>query len=104
VQAIARGAYHACAVESGGVQCWGDNADGELGNDATTSSNLPVQVYGLSGGVQSIVAGAGDDNGFTCALLASGAVECWGDNGVGTLGNNSTTYSHVPVTVGPWAP
>jgi alpha-tubulin suppressor-like RCC1 family protein len=42
---IAAGYVHSCALLSGdNVQCWGYNADGELGNAATTSSSTPVIV------------------------------------------------------------
>ena len=35
-----------------------------------------------------------------CAVLTSGAVDCWGDNTFGELGNGSTTDSDVPVATG----
>jgi alpha-tubulin suppressor-like RCC1 family protein len=93
--AIAAGEYYSCALVTGGILCWGANASGELGNNSTTQSNVPVTVSGLSGkGVTGIAAGSS----HTCAPVAGG-VECWGDNNLGDLGNNSTTSSSVPVTV-----
>lgn len=42
---VAGGGRHSCAVTSdGAVKCWGENADGELGNGTTTLSEVPVDV------------------------------------------------------------
>ena len=36
---------HACGVAvNGSVYCWGYNNDGQLGDNSTTSSNVPVHV------------------------------------------------------------
>ena len=96
VVAIAAGGWHTCALTmAGGVQCWGANAYGQLGNSATTNSSVPVAVSGLSSGVVAIAAGLE----HTCALTTAGGVQCWGRNGYGQVGNNSTTNSPVPVAV-----
>jgi alpha-tubulin suppressor-like RCC1 family protein len=80
--AIAVGYQHTCALISGGtVQCWGNNADGELGNGMLTSSSSPVPVMGLTNAT-AIVAGAF----HACALRSDHTVVCWGDNGDDQLG------------------
>ena len=98
VSAIAAGGNHTCAVADGRAYCWGDNREGQLGNDGTTHPSLPVTVdtSGVLAGktVTAIAAGAV----HTC-LLAVGQVYCWGSNHYGQLGNNSTTDSGVPVAV-----
>ena len=35
---------HACALKNGGVLCWGLNGFGQLGNNSTTASPVPVPV------------------------------------------------------------
>lgn len=96
VVSVALGNRHACAaLASGGVKCWGWGANGQLGNGSTATSNNPVQVSGLSSGITAIAAGY--QHSF--AIAASGAVQCWGANGNGQLGNGTNTQSTTPVTV-----
>lgn len=98
VTAISAGNAHTCATAGGKAYCWGNNKYGQLGNNTTTDSPVPVAVDTsgvLTGAVSTISAG----NGVTCAV-AGGAAFCWGDNGSGQLGNNTTQESAVPVAVG----
>jgi alpha-tubulin suppressor-like RCC1 family protein len=97
VQAVVAGTGHTCALLTGGaVSCWGSNADGVLGNGSTTplNSTAPLAVPGLSG-VTSLVAGAA----YNCALLASGAVECWGNGANGQLGTGAMAMATAPTAV-----
>ncbi|WP_419203901.1 putative Ig domain-containing protein [Bordetella trematum] len=95
VREISAGFKHTCAITNvGGVKCWGDNAYGQLGDNSTTPRLLPVNVVGLSTGVEHIVAGSN----HTCAMM-SGAVKCWGFNSTGQLGTNNTTTRLTPGSV-----
>ncbi|HEY4016418.1 MAG TPA: hypothetical protein VGM06_23950 [Polyangiaceae bacterium] len=94
---LAVGPNHACAVTGSGLQCWGENSDGELGNDTTTDSSLPVPVGPLTAGganwSSSLVVAGGH---HTCALAGPGILFCWGDNEFGQFGNGTTTSSLIP--------
>jgi alpha-tubulin suppressor-like RCC1 family protein len=102
VTAITSGANHACALlSSGGVDCWGLDDHGQLGNGGAipgTNSGSPVQVAGVGG--TGILAGATQISGgrmHVCALLSDHSVACWGRNENGELGNGTTTTSSFPV-------
>jgi alpha-tubulin suppressor-like RCC1 family protein len=87
---IAAGGYHTCALLSTGhVECWGDGYWGQLGNGiayngSAEGSNLPVEVAGIADAT-AIASG----NVFSCALLSTGHVECWGGSEYGQLGDGS---------------
>ena len=90
-RAVSAGGDHTCALLAGGsVECWGDNAHGQLGIgthggpstcNGDPCATTPVAVPGIS---SATAISAGADH--TCALLAGGSAECWGDNGDGQLG------------------
>ena len=101
-QALASASTHSCVIfnsstVTGGVQCWGRNSQGELGNLSTSDSHVPVVVQTSAGvalqGVTAIAAGGtSDPNGTTCAVV-SGGVDCWGNNSDGQLGYGSCCSS-----------
>jgi len=101
VTAIAAGTLSGYALKSDGtVWAWGQNSSGQLGNNLTTDSSVPVQVLDSTGstglsGVTAIAGGAG--SGY--AVKADGSVWAWGSNSSGQLGNNSIIDSHIPVQV-----
>jgi alpha-tubulin suppressor-like RCC1 family protein len=95
VESVAMGLFHVCALVNGGVWCWGNNTYGQLGDGTAPSpSSVPVQVAGLTSGVQAIAAG----QWHTCALV-NGNVVCWGANYSGQLGDGTTNDSTTPVQV-----
>lgn len=92
--AVTAGKYHTCALlETGGVQCWGYNMYGQLGNDSQVDRPLPQDVMWLSSNIQAITAG----ENHTCALSNAGEVLCWGNNYEGQLGIGTTEMQLVPV-------
>jgi alpha-tubulin suppressor-like RCC1 family protein len=99
VTSDATGGY--CALlATGGVVCWGSGANGELGNGQFSDSATPVQVQAVSGnGALSAVSSMTSDQDGFCALLASGAVDCWGNGTYGILGDGQFSDSATPVQV-----
>ena len=94
--ALIGGDYHTCAILVGGeMRCWGRNDNGQLGNGSTADSHVPVSVNGLG----STVTGGGAGRIHTCAVLSTGAAQCWGGNDNGQLGTGDLSPSLSPVTV-----
>ena len=88
------GGGHACAVIDGGLQCWGNNRYGQVGEGSTDYQSKPVEVFATDSGVTAVDAGGQ----HTCAVIRGG-VQCWGYNYHGQLGNGTTTDSERPVEV-----
>jgi prepilin-type N-terminal cleavage/methylation domain-containing protein len=114
---VVNGANHSCALlTTGHVLCWGANASGQLGDFTNTPRNYagdPSTIGSVCNtnlacatvpsrqlsGVASLVAGAD----FTCALMTTSHVQCWGANTNGQLGdftNTARNYAGGPTTVG----
>ncbi len=92
---VSVGSGHACALSSeGGVYCWGDGGEGQLGQGARADSGEPVRVAGPVL-FQSVSAGAL----HTCGLDQAGAAWCWGWNAYYQRGNPTDTATARPVAV-----
>lgn len=86
------GFAHTCSTITGKALCWGRNIVGQLGNNSTEDSLVPIEV-GPPG-----ITGFAPAKTHTCAVTNGGAW-CWGNNQYGQLGNGSTTSSLIPVQV-----
>jgi alpha-tubulin suppressor-like RCC1 family protein len=72
VAAVFAGYEHTCAaITDGSVECWGRDAEGQLGGPETYGQ--PVDVPGLTN-----VTGLAMGEFFTCADMADGTTKCWG--------------------------
>jgi alpha-tubulin suppressor-like RCC1 family protein len=98
--AVSVGDTHSCVLASGGtMQCWGSNFwYGELGDGTNIDSVLPVTAK-IPGKASAIGLGSS----HSCAVVditngTKGAIECWGRNFYGQLGNGKTIDSAVPVS------
>jgi hypothetical protein len=84
-------------MTDGTMRCWGENGSGQLGNNSNTDKKTPVTVNGITTADKVALLTAGDLH--TCAMVESGHVYCWGENGDGQLGDNTTTDRKVPTEV-----
>lgn len=95
---VAAGGYHSCALTTAeGVECWGKNSNGQLGDGTSSESTTPVTVSGLTSDIAAIGAGLL----HTCALTTTGGIKCWGNNQFGQLGDGRIcgSFYNTPVDV-----
>jgi alpha-tubulin suppressor-like RCC1 family protein len=85
--------------ESGQIQSWGKNTNGQLGNGAFFRRQLPIHLNStypiLEQPIEDIVFG----DYFTCTLMANGSVYCWGGNWYGQVGKGDLDYAAEPVKI-----
>ena len=92
------GGGHTGAVKTDGtLWTWGDNDDGQLGQNISrlTDRSSPVQV---GSGTNWYKVSAGTSH--TLATKTDGTLWGWGNNGNGQLGQNNTIRRSSPVQVG----
>jgi alpha-tubulin suppressor-like RCC1 family protein len=80
-------------LADGSVECWGSNASGELGTEAGVPCDdagavcSPTPVTGIP---QPAIQLAVEGN-HGCVVAIDHTVYCWGDNGMGDVGNGTYT-------------
>ncbi|HEY8377000.1 MAG TPA: hypothetical protein VIK91_10950 [Nannocystis sp.] len=93
VEVIEAGYQSTCALLVGGaLRCWGSGGSGALGYGHVKDigdDESPASAGDVSVGEAVVAATVGTR--FSCALLASGSVRCWGENTYGQLGLGHTT-------------
>ncbi|WP_413294810.1 hypothetical protein ACLSU7_06825 [Bdellovibrio sp. HCB185ZH] len=100
---VSIGSGHACGVTTTGLmRCWGYNGTGAIGDGTTTARTTPVSVNASATYTAVSVnddVNVGGGRTTTCALLSSGAAQCWGSNANALLANGTLTQSTSPVNV-----
>jgi alpha-tubulin suppressor-like RCC1 family protein len=104
---VSVGEVHTCGVQVGGTGwCWGNGGYGRLGYatvlDPDTGLRVPDprEPNEMSPGTTNwVTIGAGDTH--TCGVRSDGTLWCWGGNGLGQVGNDTTsTTETTPVQIG----
>ena len=100
IAAIAAGQYHTLALcTDGTLAAWGYNNRGQLGNNSTVSSKVPVMI-GSSGALSGkTVVAVRASGAHSLALCADGTLAAWGWNHKGQLGVTGVTQSPLPLAV-----
>jgi alpha-tubulin suppressor-like RCC1 family protein len=92
------GSAHSCAVTQGGeVFCWGQNTSRQVSGQPDSFVFTPVEVEGLSSDDPVLEVSAGGSH--TCALHASGTIDCWGRNDSGQIGDGTGIRALRPTVV-----
>ena len=102
-QVWAGGSGTCVRLTDGTVQCCGDNSNGQLalgdGGAALARAASLTRATALTGHAVMVVSSDdGDGSGAAvCALLATGAVVCWGSNSHGLLGGGAVDAAAHPI-------
>jgi alpha-tubulin suppressor-like RCC1 family protein len=102
IASIACGDYFSMALTSTGTAyTWGNNSNGQLGNNTLVSTNVPgaITASGVLSGVTLSALIGGQSHAL--ALSSTGRVYSWGTNTNGALGasTGAFSYSSVPIAV-----
>ncbi|GAB4149163.1 MAG: hypothetical protein OHK0017_12710 [Patescibacteria group bacterium] len=105
VTQVVVGGLHTCVLLStGNVKCWGQGGNGSLGygnNNNIGDNETPASIGNVDVGGQVTQLTAGES--FTCALLSTQNVRCWGYAGLGQLGYGNTNAigdNETPASIG----
>ncbi len=101
-RSVSAGSEHTCAVSNdNNVYCWGEGANGRLGNNEDNSQFIPTRVRGgkalasdTKDGYLSNIRSVSAGNEHTCAVSVASNAYCWGHRE--RLGNEMTEDSLIP--------
>lgn len=92
-KSFACGWFHTAAIKADGtLWTWGNNYNGQLGDNTRTHRSSPVQTVTLGTNWKQVSCGSG----HTAAIKTDGTLWAWGVN-YGNLGDNTSTRKSSPV-------
>ena len=93
---LACGVFYTAAIKTDGtLWTWGQNGNGQLGDNTSSVRSSPVTTVAGGTNWKQVAAGA---QGHTAAIKTDGTLWTWGQNSNGTLGDNTTVRKSSPVT------
>jgi alpha-tubulin suppressor-like RCC1 family protein len=98
-KSVVAGWLHACGIaDTDRAYCWGDNSSGQLGLGSVDTLSLAHRTPApVLGGLKFVQLALGTRQ--TCGITTTHEAYCWGTNGVGQLGDGTTTDRSVPTRV-----
>ncbi|MDN5819600.1 MAG: hypothetical protein L0H38_02500, partial [bacterium] len=101
IKKISLAANHACAIHTNNkAYCWGSNDFGQLGDNSTTRSAVPVALSQGELPSGQAVSSILPSYSHTCAVASGdGLAYCWGYNYDGRLGNGYYDHQNAPARV-----
>ena len=90
------GEFTCALISTGGVKCWGNNDNKELGNKAAADTDAPVDVKISDGTALSGIIQVDAGTAHACAVTSSGGVKCWGEgDNMDRLGNDAAPPTRI---------
>lgn len=87
--------YTAAIKTDGTLWVWGQNTNGQLGDNTIIPRSSPVQT--ISGGTNWKQVATGSNGNITAAVKTDGTLWLWGSNSTGLLGDNTVVSKSSPV-------
>jgi alpha-tubulin suppressor-like RCC1 family protein len=93
---FALGLASTCSLAAGGIACWGQGFSGQLGDNMYDYRDAPFALGApLDANVTSVTHGGF----FACATKNDQSLWCWGENGLGQLGDGTMTNAPTPIQI-----
>ena len=90
----AGGGSHTAAIKTDGtLWTWGNNTQGQLGDNTIINRSTPVTTFAGGTNWKQVAVG-----GITAAIKTDGTLWTWGNNNFGQLGDNTVVRRSIPVT------